>query len=262
MLSEAKARARQHKTSADHEELVDAFLSVRQALGLLGFILPVALLIAAGASGDMRSSISGFYHTFMGDVIVGVLVAIGVFLIAYVGHRKKPGEKGPSDRLISTVAGFGAIGVALFPTMPPDVDCGAFEPPIIVQGFVFHWCGLQWLHFVSAGVFFASTAYICLRTFTKKADGKVRYETKGDGWYVACGLVIVLAIIGLLVIWQAEPPWAQEISIVFWLETVCVIAFALAWLIKGNALGGVPMLTGPKAASAETAPGFSTRAPT
>lgn len=257
-------KARTHETSADHDDLVTAFLSVRRFLGFLGLLLPLALYAAAYASGEMQSSISGFYHTFMGDVLVGILVAIGAFLIAYVGHSPKHGEK-LTDWAVSTLAGVGAIGVAIFPTVPADADCAAFEPPTIIQGVVLHWC--QWwgvIHFASAGLFFVCMAYFCLALFPKKANGKVRYETAGDTTYKICGLALLFAILALAAVaFFKDTSFVQtllENNIVFWLETLGVLAFAIAWLTKGNTLGGIANLVEGRAANAKDDPAANDRA--
>ena len=54
---------------------VMSYLAVRRALGLLGIALPLALYAYARPFGyGMQPSISEFYHTQMGDVVVGSLV--------------------------------------------------------------------------------------------------------------------------------------------------------------------------------------------
>ncbi len=68
--------------------------SVRRALGLVGLGLPASLIFyALIVPGGMQPSISEFYYTAMGDVLVGSLCAIGIFLIAYKGYAREPGEK-------------------------------------------------------------------------------------------------------------------------------------------------------------------------
>ncbi|KIT16690.1 DUF998 domain-containing protein [Jannaschia aquimarina] len=236
-------------SSADHDELVSSFLAVRRALGLAGLSLPILLYGHARfwPGGQMQPSISEFYHTVMGDILVGVLVAIGLFLIAYVGHRPQKGDK-LTDWWVSTVAGVGAIGVALIPALPAGTDCDAFPPPEVVQGFVGHWCTpLGALHFISAAVFFLAMALICLFLFPKNAAGEVRYfDEPGNATYLACGIALIASIVGLAIFFFiADTDLGQalaERNIVFWLETLGVLAFAIAWLTKGNILAGVGSL--------------------
>ncbi len=242
-------KSRQRSSSAEHDELVSAFLSVRRALGLLGLSLPVLLFLHAhiGPTGSMQPSISEFYHTGMGDVLVGILVAIGVFLIAYVGHKPRQGDK-LTDWWLSTIAGVGAIGVALFPTLPTATDCGAFTQPSVVQGVVIHWC--QWwgpVHFVSAAVFFLCMAGFCFFLFPKNGKGEVRYfDEAGNAVYFVCGVLLLTSIAGLtLFSFVSDTAFGQSLAagnFVFWFETLGVLAFAAAWLTKGSLLGGVAKL--------------------
>ena len=89
----------------DENALVISFLAVRQALGYLGYLLPLSLLAyAVTAPGRLEPSISDFYYTPMGDILVGILVAIGIFLVTYTGFERKPGEL-LSDRWLARIAG-------------------------------------------------------------------------------------------------------------------------------------------------------------
>jgi len=100
------------------------FLAVRQGIGFLGLILPT-LLYAYGRSGAgrMQPSISEFYYTAMGDVFVGALVAIGVFLLSYRGYKAKPARFPLGDRATSIIAGLSALAVALLPAALARAPC-------------------------------------------------------------------------------------------------------------------------------------------
>lgn len=251
-------KSRQRASSVENDELVASFLSVRRALGLAGLMLPILLYVEARlVPGEgMQPSISGFYHTAMGDVLVGILVAIGLFLIAYVGHKPKLGDK-LSDWWVSSIAGIGAIGVALFPV--PPTACAVFEPPTVVQGIVVHWCqGWGVVHFLSAIAFFVCMALFCLCLFPKNGKGEVRYfDEAGNTTYFICGVVLLIAIAGLLVFFlirnTALGKTLADGNFVFWFETLGVLAFAIAWLTKGNLIGGVGNLVAGRTASAEGA---------
>ena len=132
----------------DENALVISFLAVRQALGYLGYLLPLSLLAyAVTAPGRLEPSISDFYYTPMGDILVGILVAIGIFLVTYTGFERKPGEF-LSDRWLARIAGAGAIGVALFPIHRAGY-CGfdAPGPSCLLFGMTWH---RNYLHFGSA----------------------------------------------------------------------------------------------------------------
>lgn len=60
-------------------DLVLSFLSVRRAIGCLGYFLPLALIAYGLSLGDgILTSISAYYYTPMREVFVGTLCAIAV----------------------------------------------------------------------------------------------------------------------------------------------------------------------------------------
>ena len=98
-----------------HNDLVLSYHRVRRAVGILGVILPLILIIGGVWSNSrLEPSISDFYHTTMRDVFVGTLFAIGIFLISYKGYKPDKGEW-ISDDWVATLAGISAFGLALFP---------------------------------------------------------------------------------------------------------------------------------------------------
>lgn len=225
---------------------VISFLAVRRALGLLGLALPLTLLAQSQFSGaGLAPSISDFYHTPMGDVLVGTLVAIGVFLIAYRGYPRQPGER-LSDRVVSTLAGAGAIGVALFPVRPLTATCPAGPGP--AQGLTFHWCAAPMLHFASAALLFLCLGIFCLCLFPRgdrRPDGRIDWRAGKNRLFLACGLALMASIAALLlyaVVDDATSLALRGRHFVFWMETLGVLAFAVSWLVKGRileALAGV-----------------------
>jgi len=237
----------------DENSLVLSFLAVRQALGILGFALPVSLLIYAGVSGNgLEPSISDFYYTAMGDVLVGILCAIGVFLITYRGYAAEKGEK-LSDKWVSRIAGAAAIGVALFPMVqtgkPP---CTAPECP--TTGFTGHW---SFLHFGSALVFFVCLALFCLVLFQRTGGTTAPDQQKlsSNKIYTRCGWVIVGALVALALVFltydngdEATRKIIDESELVFWLEAIGVFAFSISWLVKGQTLRAVKALVATTAA--------------
>jgi hypothetical protein len=248
------------------------FLSVRRALGLLGLALPASLLVYAWLLGyGMQPSISEFYHTHMGDILVGCLVAIGIFLICYRGYPRREGEF-LSDRWVSTLAGIGVIGIAIFPVAPPDAAAcapgavlsgptGAVACPAL--GFSAHWKGFAWIHFASAALFFVCLALFCFFLFPKghsKADGSIDWRAGNNPVYLVCGTALALAILFL----GAYPfaavetqDWLDGYGYIFWWETLGVLAFAISWLTKGEMLAGISPIgpgRGRRLGAGETAP--------
>ncbi len=226
------------------------FLAVRQGIGFLGLILPTTLYVyGVTGEGRMQPSISEFYYTAMGDVFVGCMVAIGIFLLSYRGYRAKPERFPLGDRATSIIAGLAALGVALFPAGadPAFAHCitgqitgpctGALPDPTLVTGLHFI---TGPLHFACAGVFFAALAYFCLVLFPmggkRRADGGAAMSLEHLTYYV-CGAVLIAAILGAFA--YLVLPFKDQmraVNYIFWVETAGVLAFSLAWLTKGDTL--------------------------
>jgi NADH:ubiquinone oxidoreductase subunit 6 (subunit J) len=160
-------------------------------------------------------------------VLVGALSAIGIFLLTYKGYQPKPGER-LSDKITARISGLSAIGVALFPVG---------QTTTLTTGFTFH---NPLIHYLFAGIFFASLAVFSIFLFTKgdqTPSGKINWTRRNIN-FVACGLVIVLAIaaLALYFVQQAKQPARDQYNYLFWWETLGVLAFATSWLIKGKTL--------------------------
>lgn len=222
--------------------LVLSYLAVRRSLGLLGLALPLSLLAWAGLSGKgVQPSISDFYHTPMGDIFVGTMCAIGVFLLAYRGYRPEPGEM-LSDRWVSRIAGLAAIGVGIFPVQS---KAACAQPLCAIDGLSGRW---QTLHFASALVFFLCLAVFCLVLFPK-STGRARIserKRRANTIYRVCGWTILLALLGLIATFAAKSLAGPRVQativrhdLLFWLETLAVLAFAISWLTKGKTLAAL-----------------------
>jgi len=219
------------------------FIAVRQGIGLLGLFLPLALF-AYGQSGPgrMQPTISEFYFTAMGDVFVGTMVAIGVFLISYRGYRAMPKRFPLGDRATSIIAGLSALGVALFPAQPQPgfarcIEAGALKTcstglpdPTLLTG-LHHITGP--LHLGSAALFFLALAYFCLVLFPMGGTPRSAEHLI----YRICGGVLLAAILAAT-LYATLPTLAplRAFNFIFWVETAGVLAFAIAWLTKGKML--------------------------
>lgn len=231
-----------HSSQEDHNALVISFLAVRQTLGWLGLFLPVVLLGFASLPGNrLEQSISDFYYTGMGDIFVGTMCAIGVFLLSYTGYEPLPGEH-LSDKWLARIAGAAAVLVALFPVSHPDYPFCTGEPPVCTSlGFAGH---SEIIHYVAAGTFFLCLALFSLLQFTRGErgpDGRLRWTAKA-AIYVLCGTFILASLMALVPYFLADTEARQAAAArhyLFWVETVAVLSFSVSWLTKGKALAGL-----------------------
>lgn len=87
-------------------------------------------------------------------------------------------------------------------------------------------------------------AVFCLFLFPRDPDRPVTENTVPPELrrvFRICGAVIVVAIVWALVVFTALDDAAQEATrYLLWPESVAVIAFALAWLLKGRELAEPP----------------------
>jgi hypothetical protein len=198
----------------------------RQLIGSLGLVFPFVLWLIAGlrptrelARWELLTSVSSYYYTGSIAVFVGILVALGVFLVTYRGYDNKYNRH---DRIASIVAGTAAILVALFPTKAPlDSLIPSWWTP-----------GTGTIHYISAVVLFCSFSFFSLFLFTKSKPDSGEPLTKGkrvrNRIYICCGILMVACIV-----------WAGIASFlnapIFLPEALALESFALSWLTKGRA---------------------------
>ncbi len=89
------------------------------------------------------------------------------------------------------------------------------------------------IHLASAGVFLFIMGYMSIFRFTK---GKLTDEKKmKNRIYRFCGIAVWVSI-GILAIETILPNFHLTEYDVFIFETVSVVAFGIAWLVKGEAI--------------------------
>jgi len=196
---------------------------MRRTVGAVAITLPTALALwGYGFAGGILPTMSDFYYTSMHDIFVGCLLVIGVFLLAYQGYEKAPDER-ISDITLLRIAGVSVIMVALLPTDQIGTESS-------LRGT---------LHLLAAGVFLASIGTISWAKFsrTSRAPLRVVYKVLGAITLAALALMALGKLVSVQEIWPDIPTtW------VFWLETIAVVAYGVAWLIKGKAMEGVASL--------------------
>ena len=206
------------------KKLVISYLTLRRAIGILGFFFPLILVMGfliLNKEWDVQSSISHYYHTSMRDVFVGVLCSYAFFLFSYNGYENK-------DRIAAKLGSLFALGVAFFPTN--EFDCES--------------CPTSWvgtLHFIFAVSFFLVLIYFSLFLFTKTDDKQnmTRQKRKRNTVYHWCGYIMSTCIILLALyffVFEGKYEWLDRQNPVFVLESVALCAFGVSWLVKGELL--------------------------
>ena len=198
--------------------LVLSYLGMRKAVGIIGVALPFALALGNMIRlerYDIEGSISYYYYTDMRNVFVGSLCAIAVFLMSTRGYDRR-------DAIAGRLACIFAIGVAFFRTSPAE--------QVDLIGAV---------HLTFAGLFFLTLAYFCLRLFTETAPSEkpTPQKRKRNTVYRICGYTILASIATLGILRLAAPNFLEgPFKPVFVFESTAVIAFGLAWLVKGETI--------------------------
>lgn len=204
--------------NGNESSLVVSYLELRKSIGIIGIALPFVLFLGALLifQTGLQSSISYYYHTDMRDVLVGTLVAAGVFLFSYKGY--------PGDAIYGKLASIFAIGLALFPCRPS----GAVSDAARIIGY-FH------LFFTVA--FFLTLIYFSYFLFTK-SDQTVLPKKKRQRniVYRVCGILMALCLLGIVFSFFFPGLMAWLGSPIFWFETGAIWAFGVSWFTKGEAI--------------------------
>jgi hypothetical protein len=205
-------------TRGEQKFAVTSYRDLRIGIGILGIALPWVLLLGVLAtSGSAPGSISSYYYTDVRNVFVGTMWAIGFFLLFY--------RYGLADTVLTGLAGGLAILVSLFPTSPVH--------PTAHQRLIGDF------HLGFAATFLLMLAVICAFRFTKtdatraptarkKVRNKIYY---GCGGLIAAG-VVAAALFEIL----TSDAFRNSSHAIFWCESVAVVSFGVAWLVKGETL--------------------------
>ena len=192
-----------------------SYLALRKAVGWIGILLPFVLmtgLIVFFREKTVLKTISLYYHSNMRDLFVGALCAIALFLFFYKGYSKW-------DNRAANLAAFFALGIAFFPTVS--------EGPLDWKA---------WIHFISASLFFITLSCFSMFLFTKKNPNPTKNKLTRNKIYISCGVIMITCLVAILLFFVFFEKKYPESSLVFWLESLALIAFGISWLIKGGSL--------------------------
>ena len=223
---------------------VTAYAYLQAVVGVIALLLAPVVALGDWAIDHhrLRGSISSYYYGRTGGYFVGSLCALGVFFLSY---QYRPGPDHTNDRRLSLAAFVTAIAVALFPTSSDGRQAHAGSKAISM------------VHALSATILFTLLAVFSLVEFTKtqgEAAGTTTTKAKlaravrtqaqyrntmtttkrtRNRIYRTSGWVIIGCMAGIgfsnLAHWNTE----------FWLESLAVVAFGFAWLVKSEWIPGL-----------------------
>jgi hypothetical protein len=188
-----------------------SYRNLRAITGCVGLGLPVALLLAGAVDGHVESSLSAYYYTKMGNVFTGSLCVIGVFLVAY---RLAAWAW---DNLATTLAGCCALGVAFFHAAPANAT-----PNQVL---------LSYVHLSCAAALFILLGAISLFIFPDDVPSGQRWRAN---CYRALGALIWLSIALAPALGYLASSFYNNEHVFIILETVCVMAFAASFILRGQ----------------------------
>jgi len=205
--------------------------------------LPLALWLAQlfrCGTAFPAESISQYYHLAPHSIFVGTMIVVATLLATYEGWKPSPSWR---DRLLGLVGAVGATVVALVPTESQHLfqlndSCSKFTEALAEFHFVpalpQKIAGVS-LHFLGAFALFSALAVMCATQFQRSRSLPNRPEQMNwkhvrNGIYLVCafwmiapGLIAVVAVKGF--------GGSLGVAGVFWIETIALFAFGVAWLV-------------------------------
>lgn len=248
---------------------IESYLWMRMAIGLLGVLLPVLLVLVDWWFVDnhrpIRGSMSAYYHSAARDVFVGGLIATGLFLITYMSAKKRT-----YDYVLSTTVGFLVIVVALLPTArtgndlgvdkfkPSGETCDKYAGPPLCNGFQKEWgeSVVRNIHQGSACMFVVLLALLCvvfaLREFGYGPGAKALLGTERNVRAVLAELKARRVNV-LTYLWKGLPAGAPSATgeqprpprrrVLSYLLAATVIVLSALWALFGAGVS-VPFVDG------------------
>lgn len=198
-----------------------SYFKLRQLIGILGILLPFALIIFGG---NLQPSLSHYYYSFSHSIFIGTLAALSTFLITYKGVYRL-------ENWLANIAGFCAAGVAIFPTNS--------------QGFINSqfvnlpdWAEMSKLssilHYGFATLLFICFAVFCNVIFQKPDRDRDIDEKKirRNRIYTTCSYIMIGSILAIALIAIFPKIDFAYSTLIF--ESTTLIPFGISWLLKGS----------------------------
>lgn len=181
----------------------------------------------------LRSSISEYYYTPMGELFVGTLCAVAFFLFCYKGYPKKQGELLPSDSFMTNLAGICALLVVIFPMSFKN----CVELSDNFKTFVSN-KPIGTIHYISAIVFFISLGIISLVNFRRTSTVEKFGAMPSHNFYKWCGIGIFISLLSIPLFKFIDilENWAHTngFPYLYVFETTALLFFGASWIKKGQ----------------------------
>lgn len=234
-----------------------SYHAIRKLIGILGLSLPFlcwgvnaiingldlmndprfiddAQSLPYSAGGSLKSSISHFYYTAAGPIFTGILVAVSIFLFCYRGYplqRDKDYWYWLTDNRLATFAAICALGIVALPTSSAQPITDNIHIYVTSRR-----AGV--IHLAFAALFFLAMGILCIINFRRHPDKPKALKTDREGkLYLVCGwgMLTGLAVLGVYAFLLTGVKWLPYYFI-YLTETVMLIFFAIAWLVKGRTI--------------------------
>lgn len=202
--------------------------TLRKLVGVLGVLLPPLLYLSVRFLTDYKDpldSISHYYYTRYGSILVIVVSLLAIFLLIYKGRK-------PADFIFSSVAGFGALALLLLPTS----NISGPAEHVAVTCLIDNASRIN-IHFASAGLFLLSLALMSIFLFPRADKTVTRMKRIRNKFYIGLGVLMLLAMLVIVPgIHFIPKQFYNEHHLTFWMETLAVEFFGVSWLIKGGVI--------------------------
>lgn len=196
------------------------YMNLRIGIAIIGAALPFALGVGGKLYADLplQDSMSAYYHAAeagrsMRDWFVGSLFAVGVGLYLYKGFDAK-------ENTLLNIAGGMALGVALFPMTPASTPDA---PRFSIHGT----CAIL-LFLCMAGVCIFCSDETLREVLPESAQTRYRRLYRAIGAVMVASPAIAFVLSSIL---------RRRGSLVYFVETVGILAFAAFWLVKSHEVG-------------------------
>ncbi|WP_235299357.1 hypothetical protein [Portibacter marinus] len=225
---------------------------LRRSIGILGIALPIVLVLGSFIlfeCDQIFHSISYYYHTGMRNVLVAILASLAFFLFSYKGPD-------PIDLIMSRIASFLALIIALFPTKGHQelrtVFTENFDSGMDALMKQFQNCDrvalydnelTQTIHLIAAALFLLVLAFMSWFLFTRSDPSSpiTDQKKKRNVIFRVCAIIILFCVVASGVIFFVFNEWIESATKpIFWLESIALWAFGTSWLIKGDTIFSDP----------------------